>query len=69
MNRTIVVKTLLTADEYLNFDRACKQADLKHSAAIRKMANRFANSSVVRPLIESARAVQKRHTTGFRLRN
>ena len=69
MNRTIVVKTLLSADEYLSFDRVCKQHDLKHSAAIRKMANRFANSSLVLPTQERPVEAQKRHTSGFRLRN
>lgn len=69
MNRTIVVKTLLNVDEFLNFDRACKEADLKHSAAIRKMANRFANSSLNLPVMNRTLSAQKRHTTGFRLRN
>jgi hypothetical protein len=69
MNRTIVVKTLLSADEYLSFDRACKQHDLKHSAAIRKMANRFANSSAVVTTHERPATAHKRYTAGFRLRN
>lgn len=41
--RTIVVKTLLNADEFLDFDAACKESDITHSKALRDMANRFAN--------------------------
>lgn len=36
--RTIVVKTLLSADEFLALDSHCKQADVSHSKALRDLA-------------------------------
>jgi hypothetical protein len=40
--RHIVVKTLMNADEFLEFDQACKEADKTHSAKLREMAKNFA---------------------------
>lgn len=36
--RDIVVKTLLNADEFLEFDQACISADTSHSKALRDLA-------------------------------
>lgn len=36
--RDIVVKTLLNADEFLEFDAACQSADTSHSKALRDLA-------------------------------
>lgn len=42
--REIVVKTLLNADEFLEFDTACNDADTSHSRALRDLARGFARS-------------------------
>ena len=39
--RHIVVKTLMNADEFLNFEAKCKKADVSHSRALRDLAIRF----------------------------
>lgn len=41
--RNIVVKTLMNADEYIEFDRACKEVDKTHSKALRDLAKTFGN--------------------------
>ena len=38
MTRNIVVKTLLSADEFLEFNAACKAADKPHSKALRDLS-------------------------------
>lgn len=39
--RTIVVKTLLNADEFLEFDRACSSSDVTHSGVLREFVKGF----------------------------
>lgn len=43
--RNIVVKTLLNADEFLEFERKCKESDLSHSRAIREMLKNWLHRS------------------------
>ncbi|MFZ6655903.1 hypothetical protein [Undibacterium sp. TJN19] len=44
-SRTIVVKTLLNADEYLEFQNRCKANDIPHSRILRTLANNWASST------------------------
>ena len=46
--RHIVVKTLMNADEFLNFEAKCKKADVSHSRALRDLAIRFSTTQVNR---------------------
>ncbi|WUR15683.1 hypothetical protein E7V67_011445 [[Empedobacter] haloabium] len=39
--RDITVKTLLNADEYLDFDQECAIADKKHSPLLRDLAKQW----------------------------
>lgn len=68
--RDIVVKMLLNADEFVEFDKGCKSLSFSHSAALRHMANRFANHR--RNEAQSLRT-QRGHklntVNGFRLLN
>lgn len=43
--RHIVVKTLLNADEFIEFERHCKDADLSHSRAIRDLVKHWLHRS------------------------
>jgi hypothetical protein len=67
--RDIVVKMLLNADEFIEFDKGCKSLSFTHSAALRHMANRFANHR--REIARTVRTqpVHKLHMNGFRLLN
>ena len=67
--RDIVVKMLLNADEFIEFDKSCKSLSFTHSAALRHMANRFSNHR--RSMIQVLRTQRshKLHMTGFRLLN
>jgi hypothetical protein len=47
--RHIVVKALLNASEFLEFDRACKQSDVAHSAKLRELANGWSARQHDRP--------------------
>lgn len=39
--RTIVVKTLLNPDEFVDFDKACAASDVSHSKALRDLLKGF----------------------------
>jgi hypothetical protein len=39
--RTIVVKTLLSPDEFLEFNNVCCASDMSHSSLIREMVKAF----------------------------
>jgi hypothetical protein len=39
--RTIVVKTLLSPDEFLEFDSACTDSDVSHSGMLRELLKGF----------------------------
>lgn len=69
-SRNIVVKMLLNADEFVNFDRACKSLSFTHSAAMRHMANRFANHRAEVARHDRPQRVHKLHKmNGFKLLN
>lgn len=39
--RTIVVKTLLSPDEFLDFEKACSSSDVSHSGVLREFVKGF----------------------------
>lgn len=45
LTRNIVVKALLNADEFLDFERKCKADDVSQSGAIRKLVNQWLHGS------------------------
>lgn len=46
-SRTIVVKTLLNADEFLDFQNRCKASDVPQSRILRNLANHWARGANV----------------------
>ncbi len=68
--RDIVVKMLLNADEFIAFDKGCKSLSFSHSAALRHMANRFANHRrTATPSVRTQRGHKLHTANGFRLLN
>lgn len=55
-SRTIVVKTLLNADEFLEFQNRCKASDVPQSRILRNLANNWARST---NLIRSRRRTER----------
>lgn len=57
-SRHIVVKTLLNADEFLEFEKHCQATDISHSRAIRDLVKQWLHRSSARLRAERPRAGQ-----------
>lgn len=55
-NRSIVVKTFLDADEFIEFERRCKDSDVSQSRAIRDLVKKWLHRSATRLREKSTRA-------------
>lgn len=55
-NRSIVVKTFLNADEFIEFERRCQDSDISQSRAIRDLVKHWLHRSATRLREKSTRA-------------
>ncbi len=65
--RNIVVKTLLSADEFLTFETACKHSDISQSKALRDLANGWVNDRRVGWIAERPACGHRRHISTARV--